>query len=254
MELYMTFQVQKIIALMLGLSLSIASYAAEDIIKVDKDYKLDATLSYLLNSTNDNDTTDTKQSFAGSIDYQQMLNANWGEEFKATAVNSSDKNDSANNVAQYLAFGKLTHSQGSFYEFGKLQWERDLTSAFADQTSLTFGLGRELYRDQIQFLTGELGAGVRYDTDREPPQDTKTEAIGTVAAHYERQLLPTTRFTQDLGFDYGSSSNTVRSHSALAIMMTDKLSGQLSFDYKKINSDLGGSTTTLTSVGLKYSY
>ncbi len=249
----MTFQITKITAIMLGLSISAASYA-EDMIKVDKDYKLDATLSYLLNSTSDNGTTDTKQSLAGSIDFQKMLNATWGEEFKATAVNSSDKNDSANNVAQYLAFGKLTHSEGTFYEFGKLQWERDLTSAFADQTSATLGLGRELYKDQIQLLTGELGAGVRYDIDRAPPQDTKTEAIGTVAAHYERQLLPTTRFTQDLGFDYGSSANTIRSHSALAVMMSDKLSAQLSFDYKKINSDIGGSTTTLTAVGLKYSY
>jgi len=252
----MGFPIKKISTIMLGLSLSITSFAAEDMVKVtkDKDYNLDADLSYLLNTTQSSGTSsDTKQSFAGNIDFKRMF-GNWGGEFKASAVNSSDSNTSGTDVEQYLAFGKMTHSEGSFYEFGKLQWEKDLTSAFDYQTSLTVGLGRELYRDDAQFLTGEIGAGVRYDVDRLPPHDSKTEAIGTVAAHYERQLLPTTKFIQDVGFDYGSQSNTIRTHSALSVMMTDKLSGQVSFDYKKINADIGGSRTTLTAVGLKYSY
>lgn len=252
----MAFHIKKIMAITLGLSLSATSFAAEDLIKItkDKDYNLDADLSYLLNTTQSSGTaSDTKQSFAGNIDYKRMFRS-WGGEFKASAVNSSDNNSNGTDIEQYLAFGKMTHSEGSYYEFGKLQWEKDLSSAFDYQTSLTAGLGKELYRDDVQFLTGELGAGVRYDVERAPPQNTSTEAIGTVAAHYERQLLPTTRFTQDLGFDYGSSSNTIRSHSAVSVMMTDKLSGLVSFDYKKINSDEGNSRTTLTSVGLKYSY
>ncbi len=248
----MTFHIQKVTTLILGLSLSIASYAAEDMIKVDKDYKLDADLSYLLNTTESGGTSDTKQSFSGHIVYQRMY-GDWGQELKASAVSSSD-NHSTDSVEQYLASGKMTHSEGSFYEFGKLQWEKDLSSAFDYQTSLTVGLGKELYRDDLQFLTGEIGAGVRYEVNRLPPQDATAEAIGTVAAHYERQLLPTTRFTQDLGFDYGSSSNTIRSRSALSVTMTDKLSGLVSFDYKKINADLGSSSTTLTAIGLKYSY
>lgn len=248
----MTFQIQKMTAIMFGLSISFASHAAESMIKVDKDYKLDADLSYLLNTTESDGTSNTKQSVSGHIVYQRMY-GDWGQELKASAVSSSD-NDSTESVEQYLASGKMTHSEDSFYEFGKLQWEKDLSSAFDYQTSLTLGLGKELYRDDTQFLKGEIGAGVRYSVDRLPPQDATTEAIGTVAAHYERQLLPTTRFTQDLGFDYGSSSNTLRSRSALSITMTEKLSGLVSFDYKKINADLGSSSTTLTAVGLKYNY
>ncbi|MBC7751266.1 MAG: DUF481 domain-containing protein [Candidatus Saccharibacteria bacterium] len=252
----MAFHIQKIMTIMLGLSLSATSFAAESLIKIskDKDYNLDVNLSYLLNTTQSSGTaSDTKQSFAGNIDYKRMI-GDWGSEFKASAINSSDSNSNGTNIEQYLAFGKMTHSEGSYYEFGKLQWEKDLSSAFDYQTSLTAGLGKELYRDDVQFLTGELGAGVRYDVERAPPQRTSTDAIGTVAAHYERQLLPTTRFTQDLGFDYGSLSNTIRSRSAVSVMMTEKLSGQVSFDYKKINAGGGNSRTTLTAVGLKYSY
>lgn len=248
----MTFPIQKLTVLMLGLSLGIASFAAEDMIKVDKDYKLDADLSYLLNTTESGGSSDTKQSFAGHIVYQRMY-GDWGQELKASAVSSSD-NHSTDRIEQYLASGKMTHSEDTFYEFGKLQWEKDLRSAFDYQIALTLGLGKELYRDDIQFLTGEIGTGVRYEVDRLPPQDTATEAVGTVAAHYERQLLPTTHFTQDVGFDYGSSSNTIRSRSAFSVTMTDKLSGLVSVDYKKINADLGSSSSTLTAVGLKYSY
>jgi putative salt-induced outer membrane protein len=252
----MALHLKKITLIMLGISLSAGAIAAESMVKVTegKDYNLDADLSYLLNTTQSSGTaSDTKQSFSGNIDYKRTM-GDWGGEFKASAVNSSDSNSAGSNIEQYLAFGKMTHNEGSFYEFGKLQWEKDLTSAFDYQTSLTAGLGKELYRDDVQFLTSEVGAGVRYDVDRLPPQDSQTEVIGTVAAHYERQLLPTTKFIQDLGFDYGSKSNTIRSHSALSVMMTDKLSGLVSFDYKKINADIGSSRTTLTAVGLKYSY
>jgi putative salt-induced outer membrane protein len=252
----MPFQFKKISMILLGFSLSTASFATEGMVKVtkDKDYNLDADLSYLVNTTQNSGTeSETKQSFAGNIDYRQMV-GNWGAQFKASAVNSSDNNPDSTNVEQYLAFGKLTHSEGNFYEFGKLQWEKDLSSAFDYQTSLTAGLGKELYRDDIQFLTSEIGAGVRYDVERLPPQNTTTKAIGTLSAHYERQLLPTTKFIQDLGFDYGSNSNTLRAHSALSVKMTYELSGLVSFDYKKINADEGNSRSTLTSVGLKYSY
>jgi putative salt-induced outer membrane protein len=251
MELYMKFPTQKITAIMLGLSVSVASYA-EDMIKVDKDYKLDADLSYLLNSNKSAGSSETKQSFAGHLLYQRMVGT-WGQEFKAAVISSSDKN-SPSAVEQYLASGKVTHNEGSFYEFAKLQWEKDLSSAFEYQAALSLGLGKELYRDSQQFLSAEIGAGVRYNVDRLPPKDATTDALGTFAAHYERQLLPTTRFVQDVGFDYGSSSNTIRSRSALSVAMSDKLSGLVSFDYKKINADSGGSSTTLTTVGLKYSY
>ncbi len=251
----MTFSIKKLTTVMLGLAISAASMAAEDAIKVtkDKDYNLDADLSYLLNNTNNTDgTSSRKQSVAGHITYKHMQ-GDWGQEFKAEAIGSSD-NQSTDSVERYLASGKLMHSEGSFYEFAKLQWEKDLSSAFDYQTYLTGGIGTELYRDDVQFLNGEIGAGVRYSVDRFPPKDDNTEAIGTLAAHYERILTKTVNFTQDLGYDYGSSSNTFRSRSALSMMMTDKLSGLFSFDYKKISSDQGDSDSSLTAFGLKYSY
>ena len=131
----MLVRIKKITAIMLGLSIGVASHAAESMIKVDKDYKLDADLSYLLNTSDSGGASDTKQSFAGHVVYQRMY-GEWGQELKASAVTSSD-NNSTDNVEQYLVSGKMTHSEDSFYEFGKLQWEKDLNSAFDYQTSLT---------------------------------------------------------------------------------------------------------------------
>jgi len=239
--------------IVLGLILSTAASAAEDPIKVTKDYNLDADLSYLLSSSSQTDGESTKQqSVAGHLDYKRMVGI-WGQELKAEAI-GSNSNTSTDNVERYLVAGKMMHSEGSYYEFGKLQWEKDRSSSFDYQTSLTAGLGSELYRDEIQFLNGELGLGVRYDKDSVPPHHGNTEAIGTAAAHYERKLTPTVNFSQDLGYDYGSTTNTFRARSALSLTVTEHLSGLFSYDYKKISADLGDSHSSLTAFGLKYSY
>ncbi len=249
----MAIQLKKLTLMILGLGICATSYATEAPITVTKDYNLDADLSYLLSNSSQPDGTSTdQQSVAGHIDYKRMVGV-WGQEIKAEAI-GSNSNTSTSNVERYLVAGKMIHSEGSYYEFGKLQWEKDRSSSFDYQTSLTAGLGSELYRDEIQFFNGELGLGVRYDKNSLPPHDGNTEAIATVAAHYERKLTPTVNFSQDLGYDYGSSTNTFRSRSALSLTMTEHLSGLFSYDYKKISADLGDSHSSLTAFGLKYSY
>jgi len=240
---------------MTGLGLTQVALAAESPITITdgKPYNLNADLSYLLNNTGNTDGSSTKsESLAGHIDFKRMMGS-WGQELYGEAI-GSNSNDSSNHVERYRAFGKMIHSEGTFYEFGKLQWEKDLSSAFDYQTEATVGLGKELYRDQVQFLTGEVGAGVRYSKQNAYPQDGRTDAIGTVSGHYERKLTGTTTFTEDLGYDFGATSRTFRSRTGLSIAMTDRLSGLLSYDYKKINASEGNSYTALTSVGVKYVY
>ena len=252
----MTIPFKRCSLLLLSLSICASASAVESAIDVKKDYDLDADLSYLLNNTHE--TSDqsrqstSQQNVAAHVDYKQMVGV-WGQEFKAEAI-GSHSNDGTDNAERYLASGKMMHSEGSYYEFGKLQWEKDLSSAFDFQTALTVGLGSELYRDELQLLNGELGLGVRYDQDRLPPRHHTTEPIGTAALHYERKLTPTVNFSQDLGYDYGSSTNTFRARSEITMTITERLSGLFSYDYKKISADLGDSQTTLTSFGLKYSY
>ncbi len=229
--------------------------AAESPIKVTdgKPYNLNADLSYLLNNTGNTDGSSTKsESLAGHIDFKRMM-GEWGQQFYGEAV-GSNSSDSDSHVERYLASGKMIHSEGTFYEFGKLQWEKDLSSAFDYQVDATVGVGKELYRDPVQFLTGEIGAGVRYSKEDAPPQQGHTDGIGTLSGHYERTLTKTTTFTEDMSYDYGSTSRTFRSRTGLSIAVTDRVSGLLSYDYKKIFSSEGDSYTALTSVGVKYVY
>lgn len=228
--------------------------AAEAPIKVTKDYHLDADVSYLMNTSTGTDGSSTdKQNLAANISYKRMLGV-WGQEVKAEAVSTQDDN-ATDNIERYLLSGKLMHQQGEHaYQFAKLQLEKDLNSAFDYQASLTGGVGYEFLKDDIQLLTGEVGAGVRYSKDRAPPQDTRTEALGTLAVHYQRKLTDTTHFTQDLGYEYGAESSTFRSKTSLAMAISKQISGLVSYQIKDISADEGNSRDALTSIGLKYSH
>jgi putative salt-induced outer membrane protein YdiY len=240
--------------LLLTFSLCAHASAVESAISVKKDYDLDADLSYLLNNSSESGAPSTKQqSVAGHLDYKRMMGT-WGQELKAEGV-GSNSNNSVDNVERYLVAGKMMHSENTgYYEFAKLQWEKDRGSSFDSQTALTLGLGSVLYRDEVQLLNGELGLGARYDIDRIPPHNSTTEAIATVAAHYERKLTPTVNASLDLGDDYGSGSNTARAHAELSMTISEHLSGLFSYDYKQIDAKIGDSRAALTSFGIKYSH
>ncbi|PRC94690.1 DUF481 domain-containing protein [Solimicrobium silvestre] len=251
----MLLQTKNIAALVFGLSLCAFSHAEDPIKVTNKDYNLDADLNYLVNSTNSStDVGNTKQNFSGHIDFKQ-ISGDWAQEIKAAAVNSTDGNNPVDNTESYLVSGKTMHNEdASFYEFAKVQWEKDSSSAFKSQTALTLGLGKKLYSDDLQFLTAEVGAGAEYDVKQAPPNYSSTNGLGTLAAHYERKITTSVSFVQDVGYDYSSISKTIRSRSAISVMLTDKLSGLVSLDYKKIHSDLGDSRTILSAIGLKYSF
>ncbi len=239
--------------LLLTLSLCASASALESAISVKKDYDLDADLSYLLNSSSEGTDATQQQSVAAHLDYKRMIGT-WGQEVKAEAV-GSNSNHSTDNVERYMLAGKMMHSEDTgYYEFAKLQWEKDHGSAFDSQTAFTLGLGSVLYRDDIQHLTGEVGLGARHDIDRIPPHASTTEAIATVAAHYERKLTATVNTSLDLADDYGSTSNTARIHAELSMAINARLSGLFSYDYKKIAAQRGDSHAALTSFGLKYSH
>jgi len=248
----MTLPFKQCMLMLLSLGICARAAGLETAIEVKKDYDLDADLSYLLNNNSEGASSTKQQSVVAHLDYKHRVGI-WGQEIKAEAVGTHSDNAS-DSAERYLVATKMMHSEGSYYEFGKLQWEKDRSSAFDYQTAMTVGLGRALYRDEQQLLTGELGLGGRFDQNREPPRHHTTETIATFAAHYERHLTPTVNVSQDLGIDYGSSSHTLRAQSVVSMTITERLSGLFSYEDKRISTHLGSSDAALTSFGLKYSY
>lgn len=213
--------------------------------------KLNVDLSYLVNDSRAADGSKTnKQNLAGNAKYQRRQGV-WGQELQAEAVSSQGGGD---NVERYLASAKATHySTATFYQYGRVQLEKDLNSAFDYQANITAGLGYEVLRDDLQFLTVEAGLGVRHSKQKLAPRDTTNESLGTVGLAYERKITDTLKFNQDLAYEYGEDTQILRSRSAFSAALSKNISGIVSYQLKDTMSDTGDSRDGLTSIGLKYS-
>ena len=223
-------------------------------IKTDKDYNLQVDAGYLLNESKSSDgSRSSKQNLNGALLIQRMSGV-WGQELRAETVNTSD-NTSNNNIERYLLAGKVSHHQSvTTYQFAKLQWEKDLSSSFDYQASLTGGLGYDFMKDEQQSLSGELGVGYRNSRDSEVPKQENNEAIGTAALFYERAITPSLKFQQDLGYEYGDASGIFRAKTALSAAINSHFAAQAGYQLKQVNADLGNSRDSFVSLGLKYTH
>jgi putative salt-induced outer membrane protein len=227
------------------------TFAAEAPVTVSKDYDLDAEVSYLMNNTQSGSVSSDKTSLSSNVVFKRMQ-GNWGQEFKAQAITSQDSN-SSDNLERYLVSAKgMYQLTPSVYEFAKLQAEKDLSSAFDYQALLTVGLGREFLSDSVQKLTAEAGLGMRYSKERVASDASSSELLGTLGAHYERTLSASTKFSQDLGYEYGKNSSVIRSKTAFNMAISEQISGMVSYQLKRTTADAGDSRDGLTLIGLKY--
>ena len=223
-------------------------------IKENKSYRLEGDLSYLLNSTKSNSESNTKENLAANLLFQRQVGV-WGQEVRAEAVSANDDGDSGKKVERYMLSGKLLHrSTDTIYQFAKLQGDKDLSSNFDYQVSLTAGLGIDILKDEKQTLTAEAGAGYRYSKERYEPYDDFNELIGTLGAYYQYNFNERVKFNQDLSYEFGDKSQILRSRTSLSAGLTDSISGLVSYQIKDTKADVGDSRDSLLSVGLKYIY
>lgn len=229
-------------------------------IKEDKTFRLDGDLSYLLNSSRSNGSSNTKENLSANILFQHQSGI-WGQEFKAEAVTANDDGDAAKNVERYMVYGKLLHrnpeSSDNVYQFLKLQGDKDLRSSFDYQLGLTAGAGFDLLKTDKQELVTELGAGYRFsklDDGEHHKHSDYNELIGTTALFYQYKFNDIVSFNQGLSYAYGAKAQTFRSRSSVNAALTKSISGLVSYQVKDLKSDDGNSRDSLLSVGLRYSH
>lgn len=223
-------------------------------VDANKPYRLEAEAGYSVYQTKSDSSAKTKKENLNVLILGQRQVGKWGQEIRAEAISSND--DSAtSNTEQYYLSGKLLHrSSPTVYQFAKVSAEKDLGSAFDYQASAIAGIGKDIIKDQKQHLSVELGAGARYSKERYAPKDTHTEAIGSIAGFYQYQVNSAVRFNQDLSYEFGKDTRTLRSRTALSADLTNKISAVASYNIKDLKADAGDSRTSLLSLGVRYKF
>ena len=140
--------------------------------------------------------------------------------------------------------------------FGALRWDADKFGSYDPQISLTAGYGRYLMQSDRHELKGEIGAGYRRLTETDTNFES-SEAIARFLLDDWWQIFPSTKWTNRLLVETGSSNTFSQFNTALAVSLTDRFAVKLGFEVRN-NTDVppgdSENTDTITTANLVYNF
>jgi putative salt-induced outer membrane protein len=179
----------------------------------------------------------------------------WRHRFTGTALNTSEDgiDDNERYTAEVQSDRKLSEKS---WLFGAFRWDADKFGSYDPSVSLTAGYGRQLMKSEKHEMKGEIGAGYRKLTET-VTDFSSSEAIARFLLDDSWQMFKSTKWTNRLLVETGSSNTFTQFNTALAVSMTDKFAIKLGFEARN-NSQIppGDSehTDTVTSANIVYNF
>lgn len=179
----------------------------------------------------------------------------WRHRFTGTVLFSSEDSiqDNERYTAEVQSDRKLNEKS---WLFGSFRWDADKFGSYDPQVSLTAGYGYQLMKSEKHELRGELGAGYRRLTET-LSGSSSGEAIVRILLDDGWQVFKSTRWTNRLLIETGSSNTFSQFDTNLAISMTDKFAIKLGFQIRnntKIPPGDSEHTDTITTANLVYNF
>ena len=206
-----------------------------------------ATLGYLATSGN-SETTSLNGGF--EVGYTA---GNWAHLLTLGAINATQ-----DEVTTAEAYDVSWKSERNFSEnnfmFGRLDWRKDLFSAYDQQFSQTAGYGRRLIDSERHKLNATLGAGARQSDLIDGTEESETIFRGGL--DYTWTLNGNAEFTQDVIVESGEENTYLESVTALSAKLVGDLALVASFTVKNNSEVLPGieDTDTFTALSLEYTF
>lgn len=204
-----------------------------------------ATLGYLATSGN-SDTTSLNSGF--EVGY---TSGNWAHLLTLGAINATQ--DDVTTAEAYNASWKSERnlSENNFL-FGRLDWRKDLFSAYDSQFSQTVGYGRRLIDSDKHKLNATIGAGLRQSDLIDGTSEDETIFRGGM--DYVWTLSETAEFTQDIIVEAGEENTYLESVTAISAKLVGNLALVASYTIKNNSEVLPGvdDTDTFTALSLEY--
>ena len=179
----------------------------------------------------------------------------WRHRFTGTAMNTSEDGiqDNERYTAEVQSDRKLSEKG---WLFGALRWDADKFGSYDPQISLTAGYGHQLMKSDRHELKGEIGAGYRKLTETFT-DFSSSEAIARFLLDDWWQIFKSTRWTNRLLIESGSSNTFTQFNTGLSVSMTDRFAVKLGFEARnntKIPPGDSEHTDTITSANLVYDF
>ena len=179
----------------------------------------------------------------------------WRHRFTGTALKTSEDGvqDNERYTVEVQSDRKLSEKS---WLFGAFRWDADKFGSYDPQISLTAGYGRLLMQSDKHELRGEAGAGYRR-LEETVSGISSSEAIARFLLDDWWQIFNSTRWTNRLLIETGSSNTFTQFNTGLAVSMTDKFAVKLGFEIRnntKIPPGDSEHTDTITSANLVYDF
>ena len=179
----------------------------------------------------------------------------WRHRFTGTAlVTSEDGNKDNERYTTEIQSDRKFNEKS--WLFGAYRWDADKFGSYDPQLSLTAGYGRQLMNSEKHILKGEFGAGYRKlkETDS---GNSSSEAIARFLLDDSWQIFKSTRWTNRLLVESGSSNTFIQFNTGLAVSMTDRFAVKLGIELRnntKVPPGDSKHTDTITSANLVYNF
>ena len=155
------------------------------------------------------------------------------------------------------------------FSFGALAYQDDRFSGFQYQASGSAGLGYKFFDSDATKLSAQLGVGYRVLRPEilvkdagtgavvtRTPLERESEAVGTAGVDFMHQFNSSTKLTNKLIVESGSSNTSIKNDLALEVKMAKKLA--LAAGYSVLHNtkpaDDVKRTDTITSLNLVYAF
>lgn len=204
-----------------------------------------ATLGFLATSGN---TDNSNLIAAFEIGY---ATGRWRHLLEASAIKAT-QDDATTAEAYGLGWKSERELTEHDFVFGRLNWRKDLFSAYDTQFSQSVGYGRRLIDTEVHKLNAEIGLGARQADLIDGSSESDTIVRGGL--YYTWQLSDTAQFSQDFVAESGNANTYLESISALSAKLLGNLALVASYTVKN-NSDvpaLSEKTDTYTALSLEY--
>lgn len=223
----------KPLLLMLGLSLSMNTLAAEaassSASQPTPDNGFTGSISLSLNNSTGNVKS---QGFDFGLDLNREV-LPWRYRVGAEAKNAKNKGTTIKE--SYFADFQTDYvlPDGDSYWFGYLSAEQNKFASIDRRLVEAAGYGTALMKTPKQTLTGDIGLGARQSayTPAAVRADER-EGIAYFGLGYQNQLTDNTRFNEDVTLIPGSEFTYAQSTTALEVAMSKKTSIKLSYEVK----------------------
>ena len=206
-----------------------------------------ATLGYLSTSGN-TESSSLNSGFTVAYDA-----GNWVHAFNATAINSSE-NDDTTAEAYGLGWKSEYNLTKADFLFLRVNWRKDRFSGYEHQLSETFGYGRRLIDTGKHVLDAEVGAGARQAELSDGSMED--EFIQRGGLSYLWKFSETAEFSQSLEVETGPENTWLESVSAVKARLMEDLALVASYTVKNNSTVPVGNENTdrFTAISLEYSF